>query len=400
MLDDAQLAQMFLRKGLVDATTLKKAEKMCAELSMSLYSVLLENEMVDEERAVVEVSKHLNLHCVSLREFEANPEILELIPFEMAQTLRLMPLGLTEEEGEFKLYVAMANPLDLDAIESVGQQVEYPIAPLLAGPVDVDQAITRSYEELGKDTESGGGGGALNEGLGDMLDGLFEGGLGGLGLDDSKPKDKKDGGQGFSIDLDLDLNVGGDKKKSKNTTKEARHTRATLPSGVEIPREALKAEEKSSKKSSKPTLPAGTERPMGLKGEPLSTSEGAPEGFNRKKTSPGTQAIPAEAAAETSGFGDWGLDFDLGDGDDDAAASPAETSSMGRRMPSATSRSENSSIRYVADPNLRRSADFPGNIPVSDLIWATVRLLVKKGLLTEDEIKEEVKKKRARGKRR
>src|SRR5690606_12515657 len=124
--------------------------------------VLLNDQLVDEERAIVAVSKQLNLPCVSLKEFEANQRILNLVKQDLAERFKLMPLGLTEEDGERKLYVAMANPLDIDAIEEVGKASGFLVVQLLAGPGDIDEAIERSYQEVAAQAAEG-------EGLGDML---------------------------------------------------------------------------------------------------------------------------------------------------------------------------------------------------------------------------------------
>jgi type IV pilus assembly protein PilB len=140
MLEDRQLSSLFIRKGLLDEATVQRAMALCESTKSSLYAVLLEHDLVNEEKAIVAVSKQLNLGCVSLKEFKAEPRILELVPSTLAERLQLMPLGLTEEDGERKLYLAMANPLDIDASDEVGRISGFTVVPLLAGPIDVATA--------------------------------------------------------------------------------------------------------------------------------------------------------------------------------------------------------------------------------------------------------------------
>lgn len=388
MLDDRQLSQIFLRKELINDETLKQAQGICQETGKSLYHVLIENKLVEEERAIVAVSKQLNLPCVSLREFEPNPKILELVPVSLANAYQLMPLGLTEEDGERKLYVAMGNPLDLEAIEEVSKQSGFPVVPLLAGPLDVSEAVAEAYgqtplveveieEEIGVEGE-------MAEGLGEMLDGIFEEEIfeeiitpeppqASTPAKPSRPVTVKGGAKtkpGFSLGIDfsnLDLSL----PKPGNAVEDL-HTKSTLPAGTKLPDIV------------KPVSPASS--------PPVEAPTPVPP----------TPAVEAAAEDEEEGgmfggFGDWG------DLEEIVAEEPSTESGVLSRHP-APNAGESSNIRYVADANLRRRSSandvFPNNIPVSDLIRATVRLLIKKRVMTENEIKEEIRLMRGQGQRR
>jgi len=397
MLEDRQLSQMFLRKGLIDESALDKAKELSADRGASLYEILLREEFVNEEKAIVAVSKQLNLPCVSLREFEANRKILDLVTREMATEYQLMPLGLTEEDGERKLYVAMANPLDIDAIEEVGKMTGFPVVQLLAGPNDIEDAIERCYANGAPPAEASQG----DFGLDGMLDNLFDEEEDGEPAQasssdgDATPAGGEDAGGGlggFTLDFgDLGLSVGDDegeeKKKKKKKGGEDVHNRMTLPAGTEIPSEA-----------------AG-----GFKRQP--TTVKGPDEASLKASSTGESGLGGASEsglgggdASDSGGGpldDWSdlATFGLEEESSPGSSSPGSSSPGSSGAPA--TRTENSTVRYVADPSLQRPKNsFPHNVPSSDLIRATVELLVAKGILTEKQLKEAIKQLRHGSKRR
>lgn len=370
MLEDRQLSQMFLRKGLLDQETLEKASGICKSTGRTLYDVLLGEGLVNEERAIVAVSKQLNLPCVSLKEFEANQKILELIPRDLAIEFRLMALGLTEEDGERKLYVAMANPLDIDAIEKVSQASGFPVSQLLAGPSDIKHAIARSYPSADAPQAASPKTSDLSgeDELGDMLDGLFDKGVSKF-MPAEEPKatpktrpvppaaKSKDAGLGeFTLDFgDLELSLGNEKAKGDDV-----HSKMTLPAGTELP----------------------------------STADFARTPTTVRK-SPSSEPMTSLSADSENGASNLGLGDDWSDlGDFDMGGDNSKNSPSTSRIPVANARTENSTIRYVADLSLQggpKKEHFPFNVSSNSLIRATVMALIQKGLVTEAEIKEVLK---------
>lgn len=385
MLEDRQLSQMFLRKGLIDDATLQKATQISSSRGTSLYDTLLGERMVDEEKAIVAVSKQLNLPCVSLKEFEANPKILALVAMDLAERLRLMPLGLTEEDGERKLFVAMANPLDLEAIELVSKASGFPVVQLLAGPSDVREAIARSYGTSASSAQAGASGAAGLD-VGSMLDSAFGDEPEAASRDATPARGKPAtegldlGLGGFSLDFgDLGLSVGSADNKSSGSPprREDIHNRMTLPAGTELPGAAAFKRV--------PTAGASADPLASLKsGRSSASSSSSPA------ASPGDSEVGLDDRSSSSPLDDWGdlATFGLEE-DEESGSSRLHSSSQAPLM-----RTENSTVRYVADPSLQRSdrEGFPHNVPSSDLIRATVSLLVQKGILTEKQIMEEVKK--------
>jgi hypothetical protein len=407
MLDDQQLAQLFLDNDLLSPSDLAQAQALAAQTNRSLYITLITDNLVNEERAILTISKQLNVPCVSLREFEPDPKMLELIGASIAQAFTLMPLGMTEDDGEPKLYVAMANPLNLDAIDEVSRQSGLPIVPLLAGPSDVVQAINRAYtaaalspmievednddlvvEDIEIQDLS-----ASSDGLSAVLDG-FEDGFGDIMSDHSPSPAATPAQPAPSAAVNRPKLPPLKPNTSISQPKTMPKPIFSGGLGIDFGRIDLSNREGVAPSASDPhnqqTLRAGTKLPSIIMpgGAPskLPPLKAPPPRHAPTPTAPTPAANPAPAPS--AGLGGWG-DFNFTEDElSPPSASSAATPSEPRQA--AAARSENSSIRYAPSVSAASTDSVLDNIPAADLIRAAIRLLIYKGLLNEEELREEV----------
>ncbi len=143
MIPDREMASLLLEHHLIDRARLDEAMGLQKRHGGELYTVAIENGLVDEEQTIRLVAQKLSLPCVSLRAFEADPEVLELVPAHLARRHQVIPVGLGDDDS---LYLAMANPIDFDAMEEVGQRAGRDVVALLAGPLDIERTLERVYE--------------------------------------------------------------------------------------------------------------------------------------------------------------------------------------------------------------------------------------------------------------
>lgn len=142
MMGDDQIAELLLGARLVEVGGLNEARQQQRRDGGDLYTVLIENGHVDEAKTITLVARQLNIPCVSLSEFDADEKTLELIPAQMAADHRVIPLGVQSSEG---IYLAMSNPIDFNALEAVNQHTGLDVHAFLVGPLDLDRALERCY---------------------------------------------------------------------------------------------------------------------------------------------------------------------------------------------------------------------------------------------------------------
>lgn len=145
MIDDRRLSELMLVHKLLTPRQLQEARRRQEEDGGELYQILIEGEMVPEERALTVVADYLNIPCVSLRDFEADPQVVKALPAEMAARHRALPLGRERSQDGPRLYLAMLNPLDVGALEEIGDYTRCRVVAYLAGPLDLERALERAY---------------------------------------------------------------------------------------------------------------------------------------------------------------------------------------------------------------------------------------------------------------
>ena len=152
MIGDRQLTELLLSQELLDRDGLQEALRIQKRHGGDLYGIVIENCLVDEERTVTCVAKQLNIPCVSLKDFQGTADVIDLLSAELATRYKVIPLGLTRDQRS--LYLAMANPIDVMAMEEVSTATGCDVMAFLAGPLDIAQTLERCYGRLIYDNRS------------------------------------------------------------------------------------------------------------------------------------------------------------------------------------------------------------------------------------------------------
>lgn len=145
MLDDERIRNTLEATGLASPEDVHEFELLAMRRGISLFRAAIDSGLVPEDKLVAHVAGALGVASVSLRNFTAKPKLVAVLPPNIVKQHRALPVGLKERDGELVLFVAMDDPQDIDALEAIGQCCPHPVSPLLAGPVDLDQAIDRVY---------------------------------------------------------------------------------------------------------------------------------------------------------------------------------------------------------------------------------------------------------------
>jgi hypothetical protein len=74
-----------------------------------------------------------------------NPELRDLVPAEIAEKYRCLPLALKDEGSRQSLYLAMADPSDFECLEAVRIASGREIRIVLVAASEMDAALARHY---------------------------------------------------------------------------------------------------------------------------------------------------------------------------------------------------------------------------------------------------------------
>jgi type IV pilus assembly protein PilB len=84
-----------------------------------------------------------NVPFVDLTTTPVSPGALSLIPQEVAQRFKVFPIAV--DEGAKQITVAMADPLDLAAIEFIEQKSGMFVKPFIAEPSKIESLVASGY---------------------------------------------------------------------------------------------------------------------------------------------------------------------------------------------------------------------------------------------------------------
>ena len=139
------LDALLLGAKLIDETALREAMRVARRRRTSLLEVLIDEHLVDDALVADALARHLGLPRVALSSTTLDDEAIREVPHDLATAHLVMPIQLEIEGGRRTLRLAMANPLDLVALDDVAHSSACVIEPAVASVSEVRGAIQRSY---------------------------------------------------------------------------------------------------------------------------------------------------------------------------------------------------------------------------------------------------------------
>ena len=130
--------------GLVSPDQLAVAQETQKNLGGDLGHILIKKGFVTEEQILEFLSQRINIPFVSLRDYSIDPEVTKIVPMSLAQKYRCMPLFKIEDT----LTIAMADPLDVFAIDEIRAVLKCRVQPVLASSSEINRLIAENYRLL------------------------------------------------------------------------------------------------------------------------------------------------------------------------------------------------------------------------------------------------------------
>lgn len=139
------VAQVLLDQGAITQQQYDDLSLEHINTNKSVESLIEEKNIVNDEVLTQAKAKAYNVSYVKLSETGIAPQALAVVPESVARRYRLIPFAVNDEEGSVS--VAMANPLDLIAIDFVNKKTGKKVLISIASPYEVDRAINERYAQ-------------------------------------------------------------------------------------------------------------------------------------------------------------------------------------------------------------------------------------------------------------
>lgn len=142
-----KLAELLVEQKILSEEKLQEALKIQKEEAVPLREVLLRQGFVDESKLISVLSRYLYMPTLSLSNYRIDRCLIEIVPERIARQYCLIPISLIGDA----LTVAVADPLNVFALDDLRLITGYRIDPVIALEKDILQAIRNAYHNKNED---------------------------------------------------------------------------------------------------------------------------------------------------------------------------------------------------------------------------------------------------------
>jgi len=138
---DKQLGQLLIEKGIINEGQLSKALKVQGEKGGLIGQILVNLGFATEEDIAQAITVQYGFPYLPLAGYDIDKEVIAMIPEQVARQYGLIPI---DKIGD-TLTIAMANPLNMQAIEDIEMLTNCSAQIFVSTLSDLNEAITRYY---------------------------------------------------------------------------------------------------------------------------------------------------------------------------------------------------------------------------------------------------------------
>jgi len=142
---DDYLVEILVDLGFVSADKVAELRAEAASAGVGLVDLMLANKIIRPADVTQAKAAHFGAEVVNLGEVKISDEVIATIPRHIARKYRVVPVF--KHEGS--LTVALADPSDLDTIDSLTHLLHLEINLQVASEQDIENALSRYYGERG-----------------------------------------------------------------------------------------------------------------------------------------------------------------------------------------------------------------------------------------------------------
>jgi len=132
-----RIADVLIEDGLLLPNQLEEAVGLQQKEGGRLLKILTDKQFVTDQDMAFSMGRCLNTPPINLAKLRVPEEIMSLVPKEMAKTNKLVPIARLNG----KLFVAMADPSNVLALDDVKRRVQLDVVPMIATERAVADAL-------------------------------------------------------------------------------------------------------------------------------------------------------------------------------------------------------------------------------------------------------------------
>src|SRR5208282_5235151 len=135
-----RIADALVEDGLLSAGQIEELLEQQKKEGSRLIKLILDKAYVSEQDLAVSMGRVLNVPPINLARINIQPEVIELLPNDTLHNHKVIPVSRLED----KLFLAMADPLNVLALDDVRRITKLEVTPLIAS----EKAITEKLNAI------------------------------------------------------------------------------------------------------------------------------------------------------------------------------------------------------------------------------------------------------------
>ncbi len=133
-----RIADVLIEDGLLLPAQLEEAMDIQKKQGGRLLKLLTDRQYVTEQDMVISMGRCLDTPPINLSKVRISEDVIDLVPKEMARAYKLAPICRLGN----KLFVAMADPLNVLALDDLRQRTKLEIVPMITTERSVTEALS------------------------------------------------------------------------------------------------------------------------------------------------------------------------------------------------------------------------------------------------------------------
>jgi type IV pilus assembly protein PilB len=139
----SRLGELLVREKMISLQQLQEAQTEAKKTGRRLGVALSRLGYVNDQDLTQFLARQYSLPSINLNDFEIDPDVLKLVPKEVAMKHMVVPVN----RAGATLIVAMSDPSNIFAIDELKFLTQYNIEPVVAAEAAIEESIRRYYDK-------------------------------------------------------------------------------------------------------------------------------------------------------------------------------------------------------------------------------------------------------------
>ena len=139
-----RIGDLLVEAGAITPEQLQEALAKQKEEGGMLGNIIMELGFISRELLITVLTTQMGIDYCEIRTVQIDENVLNLVPKDLVTKYKAMPIGFAEDNANV-LQVAMADPMDLMAVDDISIASGLQVEPLLSFEDDLDNVIGKNF---------------------------------------------------------------------------------------------------------------------------------------------------------------------------------------------------------------------------------------------------------------